>query len=90
MKKGGFVFTKWASNSSTVIENIPEKDRATSIVISSGQSEDEEKVSDLLRALGVAWNTRKDVFLFETRENLVKLEDPMTKRILNLAICSTV
>ena len=82
MKKGGFVLTKWASNSSTVIENIPEKDRATSIVISSDQSEDEEKMSDLLRALGVAWNTRKDVFSFETRENFVRLEDPMTKRSL--------
>ena len=43
---------------------------------------DEEKMSDLLRALGVAWNTRKDVFLFEARDCLVKLEDSMTKRSL--------
>ncbi|XP_028408802.1 uncharacterized protein LOC114531378 [Dendronephthya gigantea] len=82
MEKGGFVLTKWASNSATVMENIPEKDRATSTVISSKQSEHDEKMSDLLKALGVAWNTRKDIFLFEAGEKLVSLEDSMTKRSL--------
>ena len=82
MEKGGFVLAKWASNSSTVMKNIPEENRAPNTVISSDMPADEEKMSDLLKALGVAWNTRKDVFLFEARNCLVKLEDSMTKRSL--------
>lgn len=82
MEKGGFVLAKWASNSSTVMKNIPLENRAPNTVISSDMLADEEKMSDLLKALGVGWNTRKDVFLFEARDCLVKLEDSMTKRSL--------
>ena len=52
MEKGGFLLAKWASNSSMVMKNIPEENGAPSTV-------NEEKMSDLLKALGVSWDTKR-------------------------------
>ncbi|XP_055501665.1 uncharacterized protein LOC129703327 [Leucoraja erinacea] len=70
--KGGFVLTKWVSNSRAVLESIPPDDRA-----------EETKVMDLdkdnlpmERALGLHWCVETDVFKFK----LSIQERPCTRR----------
>ena len=46
---------KWISNSLKVIEAIPTEERATEIVINSGQD-------PVIKTLGISWNSTKDLF----------------------------
>ena len=46
---------KWISNSPKVIEAIPTEERATEIVINSGQD-------PITKTLGISWNSTEDVF----------------------------
>ena len=46
---------KWISNSLKVIEAIPTEERATEIVINSGQD-------PVVKTLGISWNSTKDLF----------------------------
>lgn len=81
MAKGGFNLTKWALNSSIVMENIPPKERAANLVISHTDN-NPEKISNSLKALGIAWNTKDDIFLFQDGRALLEQQDPFTKRSL--------
>ena len=58
--RGGFHLTKWISNSSAVLESIPEKERAKEV-------KDLDLDQDSLpieRALGVQWCVESDKFKF--------------------------
>ena len=46
---------KWISNSPKVIEAIPTEERATEIVINSGQD-------PVIKTLGISWNSTEDLF----------------------------
>ena len=46
---------KWISNSPEVMEKIPAEERATEIVIDSGQD-------PITKTLGISWNSTKDEF----------------------------
>ena len=46
---------KWISNSPEVMEKIPAEERATEIVIDSGQD-------PIMKTLGISWNSTKDEF----------------------------
>jgi len=46
---------KWISNSQKVIEAIPTEERATEIVINSGQD-------PVIKTLGILWNSTKNLF----------------------------
>ena len=84
MHIGGFYLTKWASNSEMVMKSIPDDEIAPEVVtneIISGTNES-EKMSDLLKVLGIAWNILKDVFLFQTGSALLQIPDALTKRSL--------
>ncbi len=63
------------------MNNISVEERAPNILVTPNRH-DGEKMSDLLRALGISWNIVKDVFLFQTGSTIVKENDPLTKRSL--------
>ena len=63
------------------MENILLEEQAPNFTITSN-NDDSEKMSDFLKALGISWNTNKDVFLFKTGSALMNKIDPMTKRSL--------
>ena len=67
---GGFNLTKWTSNSSKVINEIPDCDRS--------KKAQERTLEDLTedRALGVCWRVREDSLGFQAQ----RMEQPLTKR----------
>jgi hypothetical protein len=67
--RGGFQLTKWVSNSTKVLESIPENERAGSI---RNLNFDQPTVK---RALGVSWNIVTDRFEFKVT---IK-EKPLTR-----------
>ena len=71
LAKGGFRLTKWISNSSPVIESIPESERAPSL-----RKLDFDKSKHVERPLGVQWNVATDTFGFT-----ITIKDrPLTRR----------
>ena len=62
---------KWISNSPKVIEAIPTEERATEIVINSGQD-------PVIKTLGISWNSTED--LFTVTASLVSPDFQTTKR----------
>lgn len=62
-KKGGFNLRKWASNSSTILDNIPSKNREAGTCLEICRD-------DVIKTLGVFWNTVVDEYHF-----VVKLSD---------------
>ena len=71
LAKGGFRLTKWISNSSPVIELIPESERAPSL-----RKLDFDKSKHVERPLGVQWNIATDTFGFA-----ITIKDrPLTRR----------
>ena len=70
LAKGGFRLTKWLSNSRTVIEAIPESERAATI-----KNLDLEDLP-IERALGIQWNIQVDTFGF----NITIRSRPPTRR----------
>jgi len=60
LSRGGFQSTKWASNSQKVMETTPLRGR----VPTPASTTEPEKMSDSLKALGTAWNTKDDVLVF--------------------------
>ena len=69
---GGFKLTKWLSNSKTVLESVPEIERAKT-VINLDMSKDSLPTD---RTLGIFWNAEKDAFCF----NIDILELESTRR----------
>ena len=62
-RKGGFHLRKWLRNSKSVMEAIPEDDRARSnstVLI----TDHEQLPADMHKALGVAWSPAEDEFTF--------------------------
>ena len=76
---GGFHITKWISNSSKVLQSIPEKDRAVAVKSLDFESLPTE------RALGVVWNTDSDTLGVQ-----VKPKDEAFTRRGVLKVLSTV
>ena len=66
MKRGGFRFAKWLSNSRKVLDAIPETER---VKLDLGESLPND------RALGVLWNVNDDTINFK-----VKLKYKSVKR----------
>ena len=62
LKKGGFHMTKWVSNSSNVMQTIPESDRAP-VECDSLQLPSQ---GSAIRALGLLWSIKEDVLQFKT------------------------
>ncbi|KAK3712755.1 hypothetical protein QZH41_001990 [Actinostola sp. cb2023] len=73
MNEGGFDLTKWSSNSIEVLEVIPAEDRA------SMKTEDTANEPELLKALGITWNPKKDVFQFILTKK-IDLKEVKTKK----------
>lgn len=71
LKKGGFRLTKWLSNSKAVLNEIPESERAPSVV---NLEPDMDLPID--RALGVIWDVNEDTIRFKVRLE----EKPITRR----------
>ena len=80
LSKGGFRFTKWISNSKSVINSVPESERAP-----SGKDLNFDQNTVLTeRALGVQWNVYADTFSFK----ITKREKPATRKGILSIICS--
>ena len=81
VKEGGFRLTKWLSNRPTVLESIPQEERAK-------QAKGLDLNHDALpvdRALGLSWDIETDCFVYKT----VPKEKPPTRRGL-LSVVSSV
>ena len=67
LKKGGFRLTKWLSNDREVLAEIPDNDRASSVV--------SLEIDDLPTecALAVKWNVETDKFVWEVHEETLAL-----------------
>jgi hypothetical protein len=70
LSKGGFRLTKWLSNSPSVLQSIPESERAP-----SSKNLDFERLH-VERALGVQWNVSSDKFGFK----IATKDKPATRR----------
>lgn len=75
--RGGFRLTKWFSNSATVLDSVPETERA----IPDDRQFDQEHTE---KALGVTWFTQNDTFAVKIPE----FSDKPTKRNVLSTICS--
>ena len=82
MKAGGFQLTKWASNSQFVCANSQKDERASTSTIDFNKCE-------LLKALGICWDTGEDTLVFDIASKVIASVDPETKRSL-LSIASKV
>ena len=69
--QAGFFVRRWASNDQTVLEGVPEEDRATVMLI-------QEPEASSMKTLGVWWDSRFDKFLYEVK----RLSAVRTKREL--------
>ena len=79
LKKRGFRLTKWLSNSRTVVESVPESERAMSV-----KDLDFDRIP-IERALGVHWCVSSDTFRFK-----VNIKDrPATRRRI-LSVVSSI
>ena len=56
----GFKLRKWASNKEEVLQNVPNEDCLSTVVISSHEAQK-------TKALGVLWNAEADVFSFHVQ-----------------------
>ena len=74
-RRGGFHLTKWVSNSKSVLEQIPEEERAKSVKDLTLDNFPAE------RALGVCWDIRTDTLGFTVA---VKDQPPTRRSILSL------
>ena len=61
LSDAGFRAQKWCSNRAKVLEDIPEKDRATGVKL-------EESELPSVKTLGVQWDASEDVFTFSIKE----------------------
>ena len=70
MQKAAFNLTKWSSNSSEVMDAIPERDRAAVSLVNleSGLAE----AHPITKALGLKWNTITDNLVFGINVDVVK------------------
>ena len=73
LQKGGFRLTKFMSNNKEVLDALPPSEVSPSVTL---QLETEDK---LQRALGISWDTNKDVFTFIIQ---LKDADPTKRGIL--------
>ena len=77
MKEGGFELSKWTSNSTDVLNVIPDDDKVA-------VKEDGVK-SEPLKALGIVWSPQEDTFRFIVN-NKIDSNEVQTKRTLLSAI----
>ena len=69
----GIQARKWISNSPKVIEAITTEERATEIVINSGQD-------PITKTLGISWNSTEDVFTVTASAVFPGISDNKAKR----------
>lgn len=71
LKKGGFILTKWASNSIEVMKSIEEDKRSVNANI-------DLNLDGTIKALGITWNLKTDQFQYNC--NFPANTKPITKR----------
>ena len=76
LQRGGFRLTKWASNSKQVLRTLPSAEPTPKIDLAFGELPIE-------RALGVRWDTERDLFVFTT----IPTNNPSTKRGILRTVC---
>ena len=71
LKKGSFPLRKWCSNSTNVMEAIPEADRGQTgkLLLSANMLTEDESIDEMVEAaqtktLGVQWNAEEDTVIF--------------------------
>lgn len=77
MMSGGFESKKRASNSNSVLQQIPEEDRELKCPLELNDDEN-------IKTLGIFWNASSDTFNFKSSLNDIK--PPHTKRSVLYAI----
>jgi hypothetical protein len=79
LNMGGFRLTKWLSNSKIVLQNIPESERAPSVVKLKPNTSFPTN-----RALGIIWNVNEDKIKFKVKLD----EQPVIRRGITSTISS--
>ncbi|XP_065078903.1 uncharacterized protein LOC135701886 [Ochlerotatus camptorhynchus] len=59
LSAGGFPIRKWSSNSTVVLESVPEEEREKLVKIG------ENGMKEGIKALGILWDTKNDQFTYE-------------------------
>ncbi|XP_065081193.1 uncharacterized protein LOC135703798 [Ochlerotatus camptorhynchus] len=78
MLKGGFPIRKWCSNSEDVLEGIPEGNQETLVPIQDSSA------NEVIKALGLLWDPKKDLFLFfKSSEPTDNVDKPTKRRVLS-------
>ena len=80
LSKGGFRLTKWCSNSRQVLAHIPESELSPALKVLDLKTELPTE-----RALGVAWSTECDTFVFQNR-----IRKPATTRRKILSLVASI
>lgn len=75
LQRGGFPVHKWCANHSAILEGVPESDRETLVPLN------EMSANEVIKTLGLLWNTHADEFLFSINSNLSD-SAPVTKRTM--------
>lgn len=73
-KAGGFLFSKWISNSTEVLGNIPVSEQLPQLMWFDNSSSSDQKVR--VKILGMGWDASSDCFTFKT----TPCSKPDTKR----------
>ena len=83
LAEGSFHIRKWVSNSSSVLDTIPEKEKAplTNVVNRNGV---QNKISDTTKQLGYRYDPLKDLFLFDSYDELIKKNDNTMRSVASL------
>ncbi|XP_062557264.1 uncharacterized protein LOC134222137 [Armigeres subalbatus] len=74
MLKGGFPIRKWCSNSGAVLEGVPDEDRESLVTIQ------DLSANEVIKTLGLLWDPKKDLFLFNKSFEPTDDKDNVTKR----------
>ena len=87
---GGFKFRKFLSNDSTILQHVPEEDRAPYDVVlqKSYDQELEKMISKDAVQLGYRYSSKTDEFLFDRFTNIASTRNVYTKRGVSSCLAS--
>ena len=91
MTRGGFRLTKWASNSDEVMQQIPQQERDSRLIVEFDKDDDDEasKADGTLKTLGIVWDTSSDCLMFKRSPIKTNNNEPETKRSLLSKLAAT-
>ncbi|XP_065087718.1 uncharacterized protein LOC135709340 [Ochlerotatus camptorhynchus] len=76
LARGGFPVHKWSSNTTEVLENVPEADREKLVRLDNTSI-------DVMKTLGLIWSPQRDEFVFSTNQTDREASHPTKRTVLS-------